>query len=84
MEMEKVPAAGYQIIGLPVSGFSRQQLWKNFRVLYRLVKSLIKANAIVRSFHPDIVVGVGGYASGPTLWAAARRGVTTLKQEQNS
>ncbi|MCD7709776.1 MAG: undecaprenyldiphospho-muramoylpentapeptide beta-N-acetylglucosaminyltransferase, partial [Porphyromonadaceae bacterium] len=65
-------------------GFSRQQSWKTFRVSYRLVKSRIKANAIVRAFHPDIVVGVGGYASGPTLWAAARRGVPTLIQEQNS
>lgn len=84
MEMEKVPAAGYQIVGLPISGFSRTRLWKNFKVLYRLVKSLYKARSIVKKFRPDIAVGVGGYASGPTLWAAARCGVPTLIQEQNS
>ena len=84
MEMEKVPAAGYQIVGLPISGFSRTCLWKNFKVLYRLVKSLYKARSIVKKFRPDIAVGVGGYASGPTLWAAARCGVPTLIQEQNS
>ena len=84
MEMEKVPAAGYKIVGLPISGFSRRHVWKNFRVLYRLVKSIGRARAIVKTFRPDIAVGVGGYASGPTLWAAARCGVPTLIQEQNS
>ncbi len=84
MEMEKVPAAGYKIIGLPVSGFSRRQIWKNFRVLYRLAKSISRAKKIVKDFTPDIAVGVGGYASGPTLWAAAHQGVPTLIQEQNS
>lgn len=84
MEMEKVPAAGYRIEGLPVSGFNRSNLLANFKVLWRLGKSLRLARQIVRGFNPDIAVGVGGYASGPTLWAAARRGVPTLIQEQNS
>ena len=84
MEMEKVPAAGYRIEGLPVSGFNRSNPLANFKVLWRLGKSLRLARQIVRRFNPDIAVGVGGYASGPTLWAAARRGVPTLIQEQNS
>ncbi len=84
MEMEKVPAAGYPIKGLPVSGFNRSNLLANFKVLWRLGKSLRMAGDIVREFQPDIAVGVGGYASGPTLWAASRRGVPTLIQEQNS
>ena len=84
MEMEKVPAAGYPIIGLPVSGFDRKHLQKNIKVLFRLFKSIRLADKTVKSFSPDIAVGVGGYASGPTLWAAARRGIPTLIQEQNS
>ena len=84
MEMEKVPAAGYKIEGLPISGFSRRQIWKNVRVLYRLFKSIRMARRIIDRFQPDIAVGVGGYASGPTLWAAAKKGVPTLIQEQNS
>lgn len=84
MEMEKVPAAGYPIVGLPVSGFDRKNLMKNFKVLFRLMKSIRLANKTVKSFAPDIAVGVGGYASGPTLWAAARKGIPTLIQEQNS
>lgn len=84
MEMEKVPAAGYPIIGLPVSGFDRKHLLKNFKVLFRLFKSLRMAYKTVKSFSPDIAVGVGGYASGPTLWAAAQKGIPTLIQEQNS
>lgn len=84
MEMEKVPAAGYPIEGLPVSGFNRSNLLANFKVLWRLGKSLRLARGIVRKFNPDVAVGVGGYASGPTLWAAAHRGVPTLIQEQNS
>ncbi|WP_302996019.1 undecaprenyldiphospho-muramoylpentapeptide beta-N-acetylglucosaminyltransferase [Coprobacter fastidiosus] len=84
MEMEKVPAAGYPIIGLPVSGFDRKHLLKNIKVLFRLFKSIRLADKTVKSFSPDIAVGVGGYASGPTLWAAARRGIPTLIQEQNS
>lgn len=84
MEMEKVPAAGYPIKGLPVSGFNRSNPLANFKVLWRLWRSLRMARRIVRDFRPDVAVGVGGYASGPTLWAVAHRGVPTLIQEQNS
>ncbi len=84
MEMEKVPAAGYEIIGLPVAGFNRKNLLKNFSVLLKLFKSVRIARGIVKKFHPDIAIGVGGYASGPTLKAAQRAGIPTLVQEQNS
>ncbi|MCM1521707.1 MAG: undecaprenyldiphospho-muramoylpentapeptide beta-N-acetylglucosaminyltransferase [Muribaculaceae bacterium] len=84
MEMEKVPAAGYEIEGLPVAGFDRRRLWRNFAVLWKLFKSMRKARRIVRDFQPDIAIGVGGYASGPVLKEAQRRGVPTLLQEQNS
>jgi UDP-N-acetylglucosamine--N-acetylmuramyl-(pentapeptide) pyrophosphoryl-undecaprenol N-acetylglucosamine transferase len=84
MEMDKVPAAGYQIIGLPVSGFHRSLTFKNFKVLCMLIKSLILARKIIKEFDPDAVVGVGGYASGPVLRQAGRMGIPTLIQEQNS
>lgn len=84
MEMKRVPAAGYEIVGLPVAGFDRRQLWRNFAVLLKLWKSLRIARRVVRDFRPDIAIGVGGYASGPTLKAAQRAGVPTLLQEQNS
>ena len=84
MEMEKVPAAGYSIVGLPVSGFDRTNLLNNIRVIGRLFKSLCLARKTIREFKPDIAVGVGGYASGPTLWMAASLGIPTLIQEQNS
>ena len=84
MEMQRVPAAGYEIIGLPVSGFDRKRPWKNIRVLYRLWTSMRRARKVVRDFKPDIAIGVGGYASGPTLKAAQKAGVPTLLQEQNS
>jgi UDP-N-acetylglucosamine--N-acetylmuramyl-(pentapeptide) pyrophosphoryl-undecaprenol N-acetylglucosamine transferase len=84
MEMERVPAAGYRIKGLPVSGFDRARLFKNFNVILRLLKSLRLAMKIVREFDPDIAIGVGGYAGGPTLWAAARLKIPILIQEQNS
>jgi UDP-N-acetylglucosamine--N-acetylmuramyl-(pentapeptide) pyrophosphoryl-undecaprenol N-acetylglucosamine transferase len=84
MEMERVPAAGYEIEGLPVAGFDRKRLWRNFGVLWKLWKSLRKARRIVKEFQPDIAIGVGGYASGPVLKEAQRRGVPTLIQEQNS
>lgn len=84
MEMERVPAAGYEIKGLPVAGFDRKRLWRNFGVLLKLRKSLSMARRIVREFQPDIAIGVGGYCSGPTLKAAQKAGVPTLIQEQNS
>lgn len=84
MEMERVPAAGYEIVGLPVAGFDRRRLWRNIPVLWKLWKSMRKAKRIVRDFRPDIAIGVGGYASGPTLKAAQKAGVPTLLQEQNS
>lgn len=84
MEMEKVPAAGYKIVGLPVSGFDRKHLLRNFKVLLRLYKSLRMARRIVRDFRPDIAIGVGGYASGPILKQAQKQGIPTLIQEQNS
>lgn len=84
MEMERVPAAGYPIKGLPVAGFDRKRLWRNFSVLLKLRKSIAMARKIVKDFKPDIAIGVGGYCSGPTLKAAQRAGVPTLLQEQNS
>lgn len=84
MEMERVPAAGYPIEGLPVAGFDRKRLWRNIPVLFKLWKSMRKARRIVRDFAPDIAIGVGGYASGPVLKAAQRCDVPTLIQEQNS
>lgn len=84
MEMERVPAAGYPIKGLPVAGFDRKNLLKNISVLFKLRKSIAMADKIVRDFKPDIAIGVGGYCSGPTLKAAQKAGVPTLLQEQNS
>lgn len=84
MEMEKVPAAGFRIEGLPVAGFNRRNLLKNFSVLLKLWKSMQMARRIIRDFRPDAVIGVGGYASGPTLKAAQKLGIPTLLQEQNS
>ena len=84
MEMEKVPAAGYKIIGLPVSGFDRKNLLRNFKVVARLLKSMGMARSILKDFKPDIAIGVGGYASGPMLKAAQKQGIPTLLQEQNS
>ena len=84
MEMERVPAAGYEIKGLPVAGFDRRHLLKNFGVLLKLRRSIAMARSIVADFKPDIAIGVGGYCSGPTLKAAQKAGVPTLLQEQNS
>ena len=84
MEMEKVPAAGYKIIGLPVSGFDRKHLLRNFKVVARLLKSMNMARGILKDFKPDIAIGVGGYASGPMLKEAQKQGIPTLLQEQNS
>ncbi len=84
MEMEKVPAEGYRIVGLPVAGFYRRFTLKNLTVVFKLLKSLKAAGEMIREFNPDVVVGVGGYASGPVLWQAGRMGIPTLIQEQNS
>lgn len=84
MEMERVPAAGYEIVGLPVAGFVRKSIIKNFSVAFKLLKSLRRARKIVQTFKPNVVIGVGGYASVPVLRAAASQGIPTLLQEQNS
>ena len=83
MEMEKVPAAGYEIKGLPISGLKRSLSLSNFAVVFKVLKSISMAKRILREFKPDIVIGVGGYASAPLLWAAGRLGIPTLIQEQN-
>ena len=84
MEMQCVPDAGYKIIGLPVAGFDRKHLWKNFAVLVKLARSQWKARSIIKQFRPQVAVGVGGYASRPTLKTAGMMGVPPLRQEQNS
>lgn len=84
MEMEKVPKAGYEIIGLPIAGINRSNVFSNIGFPFKLINSLRKAHKIIKEFKPDAVVGVGGYASGPTLIAAGWMGVPTLIQEQNS
>ena len=83
MEMEKVPAAGYRIIGLPVAGLQRKLTLSNFALPFKVAKSVAMARKIIKEFKPDIAIGVGGYASAPLLWAAGRLGVPTLIQEQN-
>ncbi|MBP6334685.1 MAG: undecaprenyldiphospho-muramoylpentapeptide beta-N-acetylglucosaminyltransferase [Bacteroidia bacterium] len=84
MEMEKVPAAGYEIVGLDIAGIQRSASISNLKVPFRLISSLWKSKSIIRSFKPDVVVGVGGYASGPILFAASFMNVPTVIQEQNS
>ena len=83
MEMERVPQAGYPIIGLPVKGFDRSRPWKNVRVVIDLIRSMMQARKIVRDFRPDVGIGVGGYASGAAMKVAAKMGVPILLQEQN-
>ena len=83
MEMERVPQAGYQIVGLPVRGFNRAKPWKNISVLIDLLRSLHQVKKIIRDFRPDVGVGVGGYASGAAMWQAAKMGIPILLQEQN-
>ncbi len=87
MEMEKVPAAGYEIVGLPIAGLQRQLVWENIRnnlrVPAKVANSLHQAGRIIDRFKPDIAIGVGGYASAPLLWQATRRHLPTLIQEQN-
>ncbi|MEA4984286.1 UDP-N-acetylglucosamine--N-acetylmuramyl-(pentapeptide) pyrophosphoryl-undecaprenol N-acetylglucosamine transferase [bioreactor metagenome] len=84
MEMERVPAVGYPIEGLPVSGFDRKNMLRNVKVVWNLLRSILKARKIIRRFKPDVAIGVGGYASAPVLRAASAFGVPTLIQEQNS
>ena len=83
MEMEKVPAAGYEIKGLPVAGLQRRLSLSNLGLPFKILKSVSMAGKIIDSFRPDIAIGVGGYASAPLLWSAARKGIPTLIQEQN-
>jgi UDP-N-acetylglucosamine--N-acetylmuramyl-(pentapeptide) pyrophosphoryl-undecaprenol N-acetylglucosamine transferase len=84
MEMDKIPAMGYEIIGLPVAGFNRKMPLKNISVLVKLCRSMRLAKKILKDFKPDVVVGVGGYASGPVLRQAGKMGIPLLIQEQNS
>ena len=84
MEMQRVPDAGYEIKGLPVQGFDRKNMLKNIKVIWNLMRSRRQARKILRKFAPDIAIGVGGYASGPTLDQATKLGIPTLIQEQNS
>lgn len=83
MEMEKVPAAGYAIEGLPIRGFQRKFTWSNFLLPFKILTSMWKARKIIKKFKPDVVVGVGGYASGPTLQMATMLKIPTVIQEQN-
>ena len=84
MEMERVPALGYRIEGLPVAGLQRRLTLKNLLLPIKVLRSLNKARKIIRSFKPDLVVGFGGYASAPVLWSAQMMGIRTIIQEQNS
>lgn len=83
MEMEKVPAAGYKIIGLPIAGLQRSLSLSNLALPFKVLKSINMARKLIKEFKPDIAIGVGGYASAPLLWAAGRTGTPTLIQEQN-
>src|SRR5699024_5768588 len=84
MEMEKVPEAGYKIIGLNIAGMNRSSWFKNITLPFKLMGSMMKAGSILKRFQPDVVVGVGGYASFPVLKMAQARGIPTVIQEQNS
>lgn len=84
MEMEKVPKAGYPIKGLPIEGFDRGNLFSNFKFPFKLIKSLNLAKKIISEFKPDAAIGTGGYASGPLLWQASKKGIPVVIQEQNS
>ena len=84
MEMEKVPAAGYKIVGLPIVGLKRKLVLSNFLLPFKIIGSIIKAKRIVKDFNPEVAVGVGGYASGPTLKAATMKKIPSIVQEQNS
>ena len=84
MEMEKIPAAGYKIIGVPIAGFHRKFTLANLKLPFLIIQSLLKTKKIINEFKPDVVVGTGGYASGPLLKAATSKGIPALLQEQNS
>ncbi|MCE3228050.1 MAG: undecaprenyldiphospho-muramoylpentapeptide beta-N-acetylglucosaminyltransferase [Bacteroidetes bacterium] len=84
MEMEKVPAAGYKIIGVPIAGLQRKFTLANLKLPFLIIKSMMKTKKIISEFNPDVVVGTGGYASGPLLKAATNKGIPALIQEQNS
>ncbi|NNC82823.1 MAG: undecaprenyldiphospho-muramoylpentapeptide beta-N-acetylglucosaminyltransferase [Flavobacteriales bacterium] len=84
MEMQRIPDAGYEIIGLDIVGIQRRLTWKNLLVPFKLIKSLLKARKVIKKFNPDVAIGVGGYASGPLLRVASWMGIPTLIQEQNS
>ena len=84
MEMEKIPANGYQVEGLWISGINRKKLWKNITFPFKLLFSILKARKIIRKFKPDFVVGTGGFASGPVLYVAQKNAIPTFIQEQNS
>ncbi len=83
MEMERVPAAGYKIVGLPIEGLKRKLTLSNLALPFKVLKSVRTAKKLIRNFKPDVAIGVGGYASAPLLWAAGRLGIPTLIQEQN-
>lgn len=83
MEMEKVPAAGYKIVGLPIRGFQRKFTFSNFLLPFRIIQSMWKARSVIKKFKPNVVVGVGGYASGPTLQMATMLKIPAVIQEQN-
>lgn len=84
MEMEKVPALGYNIVGLPIAGIQRRFTLKNLALPWKALRSVCKARNVIRSFGADVVVGFGGYASAPVMWSAQRMGIPTIMQEQNS
>src|ERR1044071_8984197 len=84
MEMEKVPAAGYKIIGLNITGMQRRLALSNFLLPFKIIGSIIKAKGIIKDFKPNLAVGVGGYASGPLLYAASLMKIPAIIQEQNS
>ena len=84
MEMQKVPQNGFDIKGIDISGFQRKNLLKNISLPFKIIKSLRQAKVIIRAFNPDVVVGTGGYVSGPVLRVASRMGIPCLIQEQNS
>ncbi len=84
MEMQKIPALGYKIVGLPIAGIQRRFDWHNIEVPFKLMKSISKAKRVIKEFNADLVIGFGGYASAPVLWAAQKLGIPTVIQEQNS